>query len=383
MKASGRNRAVLLAGSMVVAAASCGLPPEGSGDLASVESTTSALTGATWTNLTLVNGWQNYNGTANAPAVAVLPNGIVLFRGALKATNPSSIIAFYLDAAFRPAGMSAGALNLRTVLGGGTGGTLTYRLDDHAVVVTEDGIGNGVGSAAKGRTTLDGVSFDRNVGTALTVSASWQNKYPYRGNGTTQPAFVKSVDGFVRFQGLMRNVDPNNLDGFLFTLPATTPALIPGSTVFVPVDLAGGGSIQTWGALTIYSNGSVYGGPNPYAVDESTSLEGAWYSMTTTGNTNLPLSNGWHAYSARAVKVGNFGGVVRFQGAISGGSSSTIGTLPTAIPRPARKVWLVGVANGPVPARIMVDTNGVVSFDSVPLNVASQMLSLDGVSYGT
>jgi hypothetical protein len=61
--------------------------------------------------------------------------------------------------------------------------------------------------------------------------------------------------------------------------------------------------------------------------------------------------------------------------------TSTIATLPSGY-APARTVRLVAVANGPVPATIVVNTSGVVTVEGPPLSVSSLFLSLDGVSYG-
>src|SRR3569833_1035578 len=99
-----------------------------------------------------------------------------MFRGALKATNPTSNDAFYLDSAYQPQGFAAGALNLRTVLHNGVGGTLTWRLNDFAVTVSEDGFGSSYGANAKALTSLDGVSFDQHVvqTPAIAMANDWQ-----------------------------------------------------------------------------------------------------------------------------------------------------------------------------------------------------------------
>jgi len=190
-------RAVLFGG--VLFAVGCGSPVDGDLSGAADEAATTtaeALVGATWTNLTLEPGWSNYWGTGNTPAVALMPNGIVLFRGALKASSTAGQIAFYLPAAFQPTGAHAGAMNLRTVLSGGVGGTLTYRLNDAAVTVGEDGIGN-MGPHARTLTSLDGVAFDRRIDGAgviePTQAPNWISVYPYR-EDASQGVFVQKVD---------------------------------------------------------------------------------------------------------------------------------------------------------------------------------------------
>jgi hypothetical protein len=371
----------------MLALSACGTfsDDETSGAGQNVESTSGALVGTSWTNLKLESGWSNYWGTGNTPAVALLPNGIVLFKGALKASSTAGQIAFYLPAAFQPIGAHSGAMNLRLVLSGGNGGTLTYRLNDFAVTVGEDGQ-TGVGPHARTLTSLDGVSFDRRIDGAgvlhPTQASGWISVYPYREDGS-QGAFVQMVDNFVRFAGLVTNMDPNNTNGYLFTLPST---YWPNATVAMPIDLAGNGAQQTWGQLTVYSNGDVYAGPNPFAADSFTSLENASfaYDPGNTGGSALTFAgSGWHSYSsARPARVRNVNGVIRFQGAVSGGTTAIFATLPAGW-RPSKTIFLTAAANGPVPARIYIDTAGNVGVDSVPLGVASQFLSLDGVSFGT
>jgi hypothetical protein len=375
----------LLVGVTLAGAAGCGE------ELDSVEKDQDAITGG-WVNLDLINGWTNFNGFSNPPAIGMV-NGVVTFRGAIKATNPTSPIAFTLNAAkfanFRPNPLNA--FYVRTMMSGNSGGTLFYNPFvngtpvTHTVSVYQDGVGTStVGSAAKAFTSLDGVAFDKVAGSAIGYDMNvWSSTYGFRqsldgcsGCGV----YGKQVDGFARFQGLLSKLDPNDTSGYLFTL--TNSQLIPGNTVTVPAHL-GGQNIMSFGALTIYPTGDVYVNGNPFAANNSTSFEGVWFSKTLSGNVTLPLNTGagWHAYSARSVKVGKYGDVVRFQGAISGGNSTQIATLPAGY-WPTKPVKLVGVANGPVPVTIVVNTNGAMTFEGIPTNVASLFLSLDGVSFG-
>jgi len=75
---------------------------------------------------------------------------------------------------------------------------------------------------------------------------------------------------------------------------------------------------------------------------------------------------------------------VRLQGGIAGGTSTTIcsGTnpLPTTY-RPPKTVRLVAAASGPVPATIVISPSGVMTVEGPPLFVATQFVSLDGLSY--
>ena len=361
---------VVLGGLSLVATLGCG-SAEGLDEASSVDQSREAITGG-WTTLTLTNGWQNW--ASNTPPAIGIVNGIVTFRGTLKATSPTSDSPFTVPSQFRPSPNSL--LNLPVAMSGGAMGTLFIELNGKAHVV-QDGV-TPIGSAAKSLTSLDGVAYDQTEGDPLAEAGDWDFQY-----GCRQPpgAHVKNVGGFVRFQGLLVKTPvctSANYDGYLFNLPS---AYRPGQTVFVPTHFGlGTGSGQSWGQLSIYSNGNVYTQGNPPAANCGTSLEGVFFSLTNSGNINVPLSNGWQAYSARAVKVGKYGDVVRFQGAISGGTSTTIGTLPTGY-RPPKTVYLVAAAYSPVPARIVINTSGVMTVDTPQLSVATLLLSLDGVSF--
>ncbi|WP_437279096.1 hypothetical protein WME90_00645 [Sorangium sp. So ce375] len=372
------GRSTLLVGFMLLAATGCVAAdgPEQLDDLEQSEQvgeTAEAITDG-WTELDLDNGWENYWGTTNPPAIGKV-DGIVTFRGALKATNPTSDSPFSLPSGFLPS--TATNLNLRIVLSGGVGGTLHFDLSGAAHIVQDGASPPGLGNAAKTLTSLDGASFDQSFGVddPLAPEGNWTYLYGHRlGGPVLFGAYVKNVGGFVRFQGLLANSAANDYDGFLFNLGTD---FRPSNTVYVPADLGG----ASFGQLTIYPSGDVYVNGNATAAKNGTSLEGVWFSKTLSGNVALSLDNGWGAYSARSVKVGKYGGVVRFQGAISGGTSTTVGTLTDSNMWPPKTVYLVAAAYGPTPARIIVTTSGVVQVDTPSLTTASLFLSLDGVSF--
>lgn len=369
----------------VLAASSC------AEDIELEEKTEGAISGG-WVNLDLINGWSNFNGLSNPPAIGIV-NGVVTLRGAIKATSPTSNIAFSLNASkyssFRPSPQNA--VYVATIMANNKTGSLFFNPFANGTPVTnnvavyEDGVPpSQVGANAKAFTSLDGVAWDRVVGSAIDYDTNvWGSLYGFRqsldgcsGCGV----YGKQVDGFARFQGLLTKIDPNDLSGYLFTL--TNAALIPGSNVTVPLHL-GSQDAGSFGALTFYPSGDVFVNGNPFAANGSTSFEGVSFSKSLNGNVTLPLNTGagWHPYSTRPVRVGKYGDVVRFQGAVAGGTSTTIATLPAGY-APTKAVKLLGVANGPVPVTITVNTNGTMVFSGVPTNIAAQMLSLEGVSYG-
>src|SRR5260370_27784413 len=99
--------------------------------------------------------------------------------------------------------------------------------------------------------------------------------------------------------------------------------------------------------------------------------------------TPLTLQNGWtNAPSSNSnAAVTNVSGIVRFKGAISGGSSAQAFTLPVAF-RPRTEVYvpvdLCNAANG----RLMIDPSGVVTVQAEnAFSDAQCFTSLDGASF--
>jgi hypothetical protein len=357
----------------------CGLPDGAEHD--GVETAQGAITGG-WTTLTLINGWQSAGSTYNVPAVGKV-NGVVAFRGALKATSPTSNAPFSLPAAFAPADHNgypdAAAVRMKIVLSGGAGGTLTYDPFTHLVTIGQDGMDpTAVGPASKTLTSLDGASFDVNVGTAVDAPG-WNGYYTWRPNEGQSEGFVKNVDGFIRFQGLLAKSADGDLNNYIFTIPSQYR---PGNTVWVYANIGHISQPNGWSTITIYPSGDVWiDGTAGATWPSGVHFEGVSFSRTNTGNVALPLSNGWAAYSPRQVKVGNFGGVIRLQGAISGGTSTTIGTLPVGL-RPAKTVIVPTISYGTT-AWITINSSGVMTVNNPGgLSVATLFLSLDGVSFG-
>jgi hypothetical protein len=363
-----------------------------------VDTKVEAITG-NWTPLTLLTGWSNYWGSTYPPAVGIV-NGTVTFRGAIKANSTANAIPFSLGGSAYTAfqATDGNAISVPTVMWqpgvGDVVGSVLFKGNilgsGYNTAVYQDpnpGNDNTVGPGAQYFTSLEGVAYDATVGVGIpvNVNGNWNSEYTRRQDvyGATCSSgncgvWVKSVNGFIRFQGFLSAIDQNPMDfnGYLFTLTDST--YIPGQEVQVPVDLGNG---KAWGALTIDPNGAVYVNGDITAADSGVSFENAWFSKTNTGNVALPLSHGWQAYSPRQVKVGNYGGVVRLQGAIYGGTSTTIGTLASTY-RPTVQVRMAAVANGAIPAFVVIDTAGNITVEGVPLNVAALYLSLDGLSYG-
>src|SRR5262249_30292980 len=119
-------------------------------------------------------------------------------------------------------------------------------------------------------------------------------------------------------------------DTTAFTLPA---GLAPSSYVYIPADGFAAAKVR----LIVAPTGvvSVQAQTNATDATNFTSLEGASYALTQTGYTALPLINGWGPYGTRPPMVSVKNGIVRFQGAISGGTTTAPFMLSAAMSPPA------------------------------------------------
>ena len=221
-------------GLSLLGAAGCGAP-----EADEVQSVESAITGD-WTPLSFINGWEAYGGTT--PGIGVV-NGVVTFRGAIKApVGSANSAAFLFPSALLPD--PAAGVYMRTVVSGNLGAAVFINpfVAQTPVSILQDGVGlTGLGAAARTFTSLDGLSFDRVGGDPIVHDdAVWDAVYRFREHEhgcNTCGAYVKDVDGFVRLQGLLTKHVQSNYDGYLFTLPAK---YVPGQMVMVPANFGGG-----------------------------------------------------------------------------------------------------------------------------------------------
>jgi len=363
-----------LAGFAWLAAAGCAEQAD------DVETIQSAITDG-WTTLTLNKGWSNYNGTSNPPAIGKV-NEIVTFRGALKSDGSGGDSPFTIPSQFLP--VTGSVLALPVVMASASRGALSVETTGVVHAFRDGESPAGPGPAGKVFTSLDGVSYDRITTDAepIQTQGNWIAEYPHRvGQGATAGVYAKLVNGFVRLQGEVHSALSSNTSLYLFNIPK--PEWCPGQSVYVPVALCSG-STGAYGRLNIYSDCRVFVQPennNVAAANCGVTVEGASYALSFTP-TALPLENGWIAYSARAVKVRKDGGVVRFQGAVYNGTSTTITTKLPSTMWPPVTVYIPADAFGATHGRIVVTPTGTVRFDSPVLSTAKGFLSLDSVSFG-
>jgi hypothetical protein len=403
MHSSKAGNHVAKLGSLLAASAALGL--FGCSANLDTESSDSANTAkvdealSSWTTLTLTDGWRTA-ANSNVPAVGIV-NNVITFRGALDGSHATGEQLFCLSGsaftAFQP--IDVGYIALRAALANGASGGLVVSpaspvpsSPGFCVSINEDGVdaGSQPGPNARALTSLEGVSYDKTIQTStyLPSSTGWTGNYPMRGSdfgatGSNDPnkqgAFVKLVNGFVRLEGNLK-YQGGQTPIALFNLPGGQ-GMIPGHAVYLPVSFSAPGGLA--GQLVIQPSGEVdIQGPIQSAPSD-VSLDGASYSMASgTGAQNISLASGWVANSARAVRVRNDNGVIRLEGAIKNGPTTTLGTLPTGM-RPAKTIYLV--ANAllyATPSVLSINPSGVIQVVSPALVVAQSGISFDGVSFG-
>ena len=312
-----------------------------------------------FTPLTLQNGW-THQPYGTADAAFALIGGAVHLRGAI--AGGTSAVAFTLPIGFRP----VTGLFVPVDLYNAAKGRLFIQPSGAVSVVAE----GGTFSNAQSFTSLEGVSFALTADsfTALTLQNGW------RGAAYARPAAVTNDAGIIRLEGAIES----GTSGVAFTLPS---GFRPATNVYVPVDLCSATKgrlyIQPSGVVTIHAEGSF---SNAQCF---TSLEGVSFALSTSSFTALTLQNGWTSapFGTRAAAVTNDAGIIRFGGAIAGGTTSTIFTLPSGL-RPATEVYvpvdLCNAANG----RLHIQPSGVVTVLAEGLFSSAQCFtSLEGASF--
>ena len=208
--------------------------------------------------------------------------------------------------------------------------------------------------------------------TYLTLVNGWTNA-PF----STTRSSVEVVTGIVQFKGAIATSGTNTVP---FTLPA---AFRPLTDVYVKVDTCNATNarlhITPAGIVDVevpigglFSNAACF-----------TSLDGASFALRTTGYTNLALVNGWTGapFSTSNAQYREVSGVVHLKGAVGGGSSSVMFTMPSGV-RPATDVYIpVDLCNA-AQGRLHISSGGVVDVE-VPstgtFSDAQCFTSLDGV----
>ena len=322
-----------------------------------------AAQAATFTPLTLHNGWTNAPFSTSKAAVATI-SGIVHFKGAI-ATGGTNAVPFTLPVAFRP----ATGVYVKVDLCNATNGRLFI---GHNGVVTVQAEG-GTFSNAQCFTSLDGASFAKSATsfTPLTLHNGWTNA-PF----STSNAAVRTISGIVHFKGAIATSGTNSV---AFTLPV---GFRPASSVYVPVDLCN----ATNGRLFIQHNGVVSVEAATFSNAQCfTSLDGVSFAKSASSFTALTLKNGWTGapFGTSNAAVRTISGIVQLKGAIAtAGTNPVAFTLPAGF-RPATSVYVAVDLCDATNGRLFIQHNGVVTVEAegATFSNAQCFTSLDGASF--
>jgi hypothetical protein len=324
---------------------------------------------ATFTDLTLQNGWVNAPfGTRNAGASLV--DGIVYFTGAI--ADGTSAVAFTLPSELRP----ATSVYVPVSLCGAPNGRLVIQPSGVVSIQAEHDFGD-----AQCLTSLEGVSFAPSaVGfTALSLISGWTNA-PFG----TSSAMARVVNGIVHLKGAIANGTSQNT----FVLP---PGFRPDRMAYVAVDLCG----ATIGRLDIFPDGNVKvdvenGVGDVFGPAQCfTSLDGATFATTTSSVTPLTLLNGWGANSGGPPGVELVGGMVHFTGGLQSNAVNP-NPVPFVLPsgfRPEANVYVpvdmcyLGKSKITKGA-LLIDPSGVVTVQAeIGPGSTSDCVTLDSAAF--
>lgn len=324
-----------------------------------------AVTGVTWTNLALANGWVSEQSAWNSgnPAYAV-KGGITYLSGSLAQPSPGGAVFATLPAPARPSRV----LYITVYTFGGSHGWLRIYPDGRMSAFSNDG---GSPDHAQSFTSLAAVSFPA-AGfktKPLALKSGWLSSDSSYSTG--DPSYAVS-GGIAYLAGSAKQ--PVGTNSLITVLPkAARSAHLITMTVYT----YGG----TTGEFEVYPNGNVYafnGGARDY-----TSLAGISYPLAGVVPVKLKLINSWVAGNTGtgAPSYSVAGGVVYLSGTLR--SSKTVNkfaVLPAAA-RPKHAVYIkVEEMGGAVGYLYINPVNGWMYLYG-PFNAAFTFSSLAGISY--
>jgi len=318
---------------------------------------------APFQTLALENGWTHAPfGTRNA--AASLDSGIVYLRGAI-ASGTSSVI-FTLPPTMRPLAMAYVQVDLCNAAQG-------------RLVIQPSGV---VSVQAEGGTFANAQCFTSLEGASFAVSASGFTQLVLQNGWTHAPfstssAALRDLGGVVHLRGAIAN----GTSGVAFTLPG---GLAPATNMWVPVDLCnatrGRLFIQPSGVVTVEAEGGAFANAQCF-----TSLEGVSFAVSAFGFAALALQSGWtHAPFGTSVAAGrDLDGNVYLKGAVAGGTSAGIFTLPSGL-RPPTNVFVPIDLCDSTKGRLIIQPSGAVGVQANgAFSNAQCFTSLDGASFNS
>jgi hypothetical protein len=362
--------------SLLVAAALAALgitAGAGSASAATAQPAGPTITGVTWHQLTLINGWvsgQSQFPGDGIPAWAVR-NGVVYLTGSVIQTSGTNSEFAVLPSAARPSHVLYMAVH---VAGQGNHGW---------IVVYPNGAMYAMGdpySAAQGFTNLAGISYPAKATAMSTLSLEngWQSSDAQYGTG--DPSYRVS-NGMVYLSGSLNQ--PTSGNQVFGVLP---PAARPAHTMYLSVYTFDGAI----GLLEIDTNGNMlaYDGGAP----QYTSLAGVSFPVASAATNPLTLINGWKSaqpsYGTGDPSYSVRNGVVHLSGSLlqppAPGDTQDFAVLPPAA-RPKYYLYIKTAVSPPdsiaAAGDIVISPDGRMYSDSFPVSESEAFTSLAGISY--
>ena len=345
----------------------------GSASAATAQTAGPGITGVTWHQLTLINGW--VSGESQSPGDGIpawaVRNGVVYLTGSVMQTSGTNGEFAVLPPAARPTHELYVPV---TVLGQGTHGW---------IIVYPGGAMDVMGdpySAAQGFTGLAGISYPAKAMamSTLPLENGWQSSDAQYGTG--DPSYSVS-NGMVYLSGSL-----NQPAGDIQVFGVLPLAARPAHTMYLNVYGFDGGVTE----LEIDTNGNMLayeGGAQQY-----TSLAGVSFPVAPATAEPLTLINGWQSaqppYGTGDPSYSVRNGVVHLSGSLlqppAPGDTQDFAVLPPAA-WPKYYLYIKTAVSPPdsiaAAGDIVISPDGRLYSDSFPVSESEAFTSLAGISY--
>ncbi len=334
--------------------------------------TAPTITGVTWHQLTLINGWQSGQSQFAGDGIPAwtVRNGVVYLSGSVVQTSGTNNEFAVLPPTARPSRV----LYMTVFTVAGTQGFVIVH-PNGAIQAWATPYSN-----AQGLTSLAGISYPApSLAThQLALENGWQSSDSQWGTG--DPSYSVS-NGMVYLSGsLHQSAGAGQVFGVL------PPAARPAHTMYLSVYTYNG----TIGLLEIDTSGTLYaydGGAQQYTSLAGVSFPVAWATMN-----KLALINGWQSaqptYGTGDPSYSVKNGVVHLSGSLlqppAGATGQMFAVLPKAA-RPTNYLYIKAMVYSPGSVAntgtVVITPNGEMYAYSLTASEAQQYTSLAGISY--
>ena len=345
----------------------------GSASAATAQPAGPTITGVTWHQLALINGWvsgQSQSPGDGIPAFGVR-NGVVYLTGSVMQTSGANSEFAVLPSAARPSRVLYMAVH---VLGQGAHGWVVV-YPSGAMYANADPY-----SAAQGFTGLAGISYPAKAMamSTLPLENGWQSSDAQYGTG--DPSYSVS-NGMVYLSGSVYQPA-----GDIQVFGVLPPAARPAHTMYLSVYTFDGAI----GLLEIDTNGNMLayeGGAQQY-----TSLADVSFPVASAAANQLTLINGWKSaqppYGTGDPSYSVHNGVVHLSGSLlqppAPGDTQDFAVLPPAA-WPKYYLYIKTAVSPPdsiaAAGDIVISPDGRLYSDSFPVSESEAFTSLAGISY--